>query len=673
MQRWFEKPKGAKSIEQRGLPAFAGSSMRLSDKVHQSIVSAIAEGIVFQAADGEILASNKSAERILGLTSDQLHGRTSLDPRWRAIRQDGTPFPGEEHPAMVTLRTGLPLSDVVMGVHKPDGQLSWILINSEPVYRDDESKPCGVVCSFSDFTARKLAEDRLRESERRLAEAQQIARMGSWEWTAATGKVWWSKSICDLFGVNSETVEPSYESFLSLVHPDDRVIADRRVAAMHGGIDTFANELRIIRPDGELLWINSRARATRDETGNIVRIEGIDQDITDRKLIEEHLRQSQKMDAIGRLAGGVAHDFNNLLTVINCHAEMLLHNVGHNAPERQHYEAIRYAGQRAAELTAQLLTFSRKTLVKPKEVDLNQIIRAAGHLVERFIREDIVLEFVLDANLEPIMVDVGQIEQVLVNLVVNARDAMPAGGNLRIATYNWSIDRRNSPYYPELPEGRYVALQVTDNGLGMSEETKSKIFEPFFTTKELGKGTGLGLAVVHGVVKQCGGQVSVRTEIGLGTSFELLFPVATHNQTPSTVHTTMQDGRGNETILIVEDEAAVRDIARSVLESFGYSVIVAENGNAALRILQAIESRVQLLLTDVIMPEMGGRHLADEVRKLHPELPILFMSGHTDDTLSDLALSECRDAFIQKPFTPSGLVQRIRALLDADRSQIRLH
>jgi two-component system, cell cycle sensor histidine kinase and response regulator CckA len=1302
-------------------PALAAAEA--SEERYRSLIAAMAEGVVVHQANGEIVTCNKSAERILGLDASQICGRTSLDPRWRAIHKDGSPFLGHDHPAMVTLKTGKSMSKVLMGVHAPNGSLSWIEINSEPFFLNREKEPYGVVCSFSDMTERENAKDKLRENELLLLEAQRIARIGSWGWEPASGNTWWSATIYELFGVDSACVQPSYESFLSLVHPEDLPIAKQRVEAMLAGQHEFANDLRIIRPDGECVWLHSRARATRDSAGNIIRVEGTDQDITDRKRaeialresekrlrvaleaassiafewdvksdsltryysveptlpanmehtervadvwarvhpddqatfaanvqaclecgndyrglyrvirsdgsvvwleewgtlersadgeplrligisidvterkradaelrrtsalleavvsettdavfvkdregkyllfneaasrfvgrpiqevlgnddtllfgdadadfvmkrdarimssgevetieetltangqtrtywatkgpyydesgvivgvigiahditdrkvaerklkliqfgidhvsdtilwvdavgqllnvneatcrtlgfertaligqhisriapqyfagawealweslkcsgsetvestfttcdgnlvdveikhnyvrfeeqeidcivarniterknsqkrmatqhavvsilahaadlreaapgvlravcetagwdvgelwevrqdskrlecidawhvdglsiaeflaqsnsmevaygagllggvwaaaepawivdfdqglqaprsqlaqnaglhcgfafpiifgtevlgvaaffsrfnrepddgllrmfeslgiqigqfmerkkaegrlrlfralidqardfievvdpetgryldvnqqaceahgftrdeylsfrvadidtarvpsqtwedialcfqregrlivesrhrrkdgsefpvevnaniirldrdylvaivrdisernqMEEHLRQSQKMEAVGRLAGGVAHDFNNLLTVINCHTELLIDKTCDQASLLEHCQAIQYAGNRAAELTAQLLAFSRRTFVEPKVLDLNEVVQSVGCLFARLIREDISLKFVLAPSVVRFKADRGQVDQIIMNLVVNARDAMPGGGELILETSEVCVGAEGTADYPEVKPGQYACLKVIDTGHGMSEETKRKIFEPFYTTKDVGKGTGLGLAVVHGVMTQCGGHVSVASGVGKGSTFQLLFPATNEYYSRETTGPVQDGVVATETILVVEDEESVCKVARIALEREGYNVLVADSGPQALKIIGEYSGTIHVVLTDVIMPEMSGFKLVEEIRSRRPDLKTILMSGHTDETIVNSGVVGSGDAFVEKPFTPASLLKRVRNVLE---------
>jgi PAS domain S-box-containing protein len=391
---------------------------------------------------------------------------------------------------------------------------------------------------------------------------------------------------------------------------------------------------------------------------------GVVRDISARRQLEAQFRQAQKMEAIGRLAGGVAHDFNNLLTVINGYGDLMLMELPEGDTLREPVAAILDAGERAARLTQQLLAFSRKAIVAPKILDLNDLVAESAKLVCRLIGEDIVVAVALAPALARIKADPGQIEQVIMNLVVNARDAMPNGGRLTIETRNVTLGAEDLTGDPDLKPGPYARLTVTDTGCGMPDEVRAKIFEPFFTTKEVGKGTGLGLAVVHGVVKLCGGQIGVESQVGVGTAFQLHFPAAPEE--PVGVASGIQKipMRGTEIVLLVEDEEAVRRIACISLETQGYTVLVAGGGTEAIRVAKEHSGEIHLLVTDVVMPEMGGRQLAETMRLRRPGLQVLFMSGYTDDAVVHHGVSEATDAFIQKPFTPLGLARKVRAVLD---------
>ena len=415
-------------------------------------------------------------------------------------------------------------------------------------------------------------------------------------------------------------------------------------------------EMQVVRRDGRLVPVHSVAAPISGygEPATLVVLS----DLTERKRLEAQFLQAQKMEAVGQLAGGVAHDFNNLLTVINGYCELLMASDLPAGDERREKVAIILdAGEQAARLTQQLLAFSRKAIIEPKELDLNELVSESAKLIRRLVGEHIILAVISAATPVWIKADPSQLEQVIMNLVVNARDAMPTGGRLTIET---AIE---TPKNGGLT--RLARLSVSDNGSGMTDEVKEKIFEPFFTTKDVGKGTGLGMAVVHGVVTQCGGEIEVESTVGTGTTFQLTFPLLTIQQPRSVAETMPAISRGAETVLLVEDEKAVRKIARMALQSHGYTVLEADGGAEAIRLAQTHPGEIHLLVSDVVMPEMGGRLVLDEVRKYRPGLRVLFMSGYTDDAVLLHGVVEATDAFIQKPFTPLGLARKVREVINA--------
>ena len=400
----------------------------------------------------------------------------------------------------------------------------------------------------------------------------------------------------------------------------------------------------------------------------------IGQDITARKRAEEELRkseeqliQSQKLESIGRLAGGVAHDFNNLLTAINGYSDLSLRRLKTDDPIRNNIEEIKKAGERAAALTRQLLAFSRKQVMQPKIVDLNTIILDMEKMLQRLIGEDIELRTVIESELGTVKADPGQIEQVIMNLVINARDAMPQGGILTIETANVYLDEPYATYHISAKPGSYVMLAVSDTGTGMDEETKQHIFEPFFTTKEPGKGTGLGLATVYGIVKQSEGNIWAYSELGKGTSFKIYLPqlgsVTGGREKTGAGDNSLQ--KGTETILLVEDEDVVRHLSLEILESCGYKVIQAENGIEAMNKCGSNNCRIDLLVTDVVMPQMGGRELAERLSGIYPDMKVLFTSGYTDDAVVRHGIIDEGTNFIQKPFTLDAFAKKVRQLLDS--------
>ena len=399
------------------------------------------------------------------------------------------------------------------------------------------------------------------------------------------------------------------------------------------------------------------------DNGRLVRVWGTQRDITEQRHLEAQLRQAQKMEAVGRLAGGVAHDFNNILTAILGYASILSGKLEADSPLRDGLEEIRKAGERAASLTQQLLAFSRKQTVAPKIMDLNVLVAGVDKMLRRLIGEDIDLISLTDPDLGRIKADPGQIEQVIMNLAVNARDAMPQGGKLTIETKNVTLDETYAREHLGVVPGMYAMLGVSDTGVGMDAAVRSRIFEPFFTTKERGKGTGFGLSTVYGIVKQCGGNIWVYSEPGKGTTFRIYFPRAEGTGVSQLTHEAAIEG-GHETILLVEDEDSVRRLARVTLEGRGYAVIEARSGDEALSVAGAHEGKIHLMVSDGVMPGIGVRELVARMRSRRPEMKVLLMSGYTDEAIVRHGILEAGTAFMQKPFTPNSLSLKVREVLD---------
>jgi PAS domain S-box-containing protein len=422
-------------------------------------------------------------------------------------------------------------------------------------------------------------------------------------------------------------------------------------------------EVQVYRKDGKKIWVSAGLREIRDASGNCLRYEGGIEDVTERRHLEEQLVQSQKMEAIGTLAGGIAHDFNNLLTAIIGYSQLAGARLREGEPLYKEVEEIRKAGTRAADLTGQLLAFSRKQVLQPKLINVNLIVTNISNMIRRVIGEDIELVCSLASELRQITADPGRIEQVLMNLAVNARDAMPTGGKLLIETANTILDEDYARLHFEVTPGPHVMLAVSDTGCGMDAETVAHMFEPFFTTKDLGKGTGLGLSTVYGIVKQSGGDIGVDSEPGRGTTIKVYLPCAAADAKDEYEELHQVASSGTETVLLVEDHLQVRILAAKVLRECGYEVLEASSGDEALSVASEYAGRIHLLLTDVVMPNMGGKELAEEIKRTRKDTKILFASGYTGDALLLKGVIETRAAFIQKPFTPDTLANKVRQVL----------
>jgi PAS domain S-box-containing protein len=451
-------------------------------------------------------------------------------------------------------------------------------------------------------------------------------------------------------------------SFFDFLHPDDRdMVAVRMADTLETPGQPATAEVRFQHSDGHVRILEGVA-VNRIDDPSVGAIVVNARDITERRRLEDQLRQAQKMEAVGQLAGGVAHDFNNLLTVILGYCRLMLDDVSAESPLRRDLEEIRSAGDRAAAITRQLLAFGRRQILQPEVVDINALIRQLEKLLRGLLGAPIELVSTLAADLAPVKVDPGSIEQILVNLAVNAKEAMPRGGRVTILTSNVNLDLSHVEALGPMPPGRYVMLSIGDTGEGMDDATRVRIFEPFFTTREQGKGSGLGLATVYGLVKQSGGFIWVESESNRGTLFTIYLPPAESVMLPRSPHrrADLEKKQGWETVLLVEDEDAVRSLARAVLRRHGYTVLEARHGVDALRLAERHRDDIHLLITDMDMPHMNGRDLAERLSSVRPKMKVLFMSGHTDRA----AMPDVAGESLQKPFTPETLARRVRLILD---------
>ena len=904
-----------------------------SEERFRSILASMAEGVVFLDAEGRITFCNPGAERILGLSADQILGNNPRDPTWTVIREDGSLFPSAEQPARVTLRTGRPCTGVIMGLHRPDGKTIWISVNSEPLRRSGEPAPFGVVSTFTDVTQqrqagvalkeseklfrtlvetqqegigivdlderflfanpageaifgvppggllgrslldflplasadlvrrqtesriagtpslyelhftresdrcpriilvsaapylndsgriagavgvfrditdRKTVESSLQASEERLRLATEAIRLGTFDVNLQTGERIWSDLTRQFFGF-LPGAEITTEDFIDAVHPDDRQRVRVELAALfnpgdgksssefrtidaqngrerwvsswgqtffdeqrrpvrlvgvtldvterkraeealresqarlqltfdqapigaamvspgfrflqandalcrflgytadeligktiaevthpehrtsnleqgrlmiEGQLDLVRADKRYLRKDGSVVWAHITVRLLKDPSGRALYFITMVEDITERKRAAEEqerlqaqLAQAQKMESIGRLAGGVAHDFNNLLTVINGYSTLALQRIPPSDPLARTIEEILRAGETAAALIRQLLAFSRKQVLRQEPVSLNQMVGGMEKMLVRLMGDDVEIVTRLLPSLELVLADRHQIEQVILNLAVNGRAAMPQGGTLTIETdrVNWGN------YCPHCLDtvrpGQYVRVTVSDTGIGMDAETRRHLFEPFFTTKEIGHGTGLGLATVHGIILQSGGHIDVESQPGQGTSFRIYLPAveACVALAPAPEEAAaLPPQTGTETILLVEDQDEVRQFAAAVLQQYGYRVLLAASADDAL--LQCAGQTVDLLLTDVVMPRTSGCELAAELLSRQPLTKVLFMSGYSEEMLLEHGDAMNGAMLLQKPFTPAVLAAKVREVLGGTDSSGR--
>jgi PAS domain S-box-containing protein len=511
---------------------------------------------------------------------------------------------------------------------------------------------------------RHRSAEALRTAEERMRFALEAAGVGIWDMDYTTGVLRWSETLEAHYGLQPGTFGGTFEAFVERIHPDDRESVLETIGKARKAGSDFSVQNRSIWPDGTVRWLSGAGRVYLGEHGEPVRAVGITLDVTERHTLEEQYQQAQKMEAIGRLAGGVAHDFNNLLTVILGSCELLLADLDPDDLRQADIAEIEKAGIRAAGLTRQLLACSRKQIIEPALLDLNAVVADMQAMLGRLIGEDVKVVVVLRPELAPVKADRGQVEQIVLNLAVNARDAMPKGGTLTIETANVELDENYPKTHLAVKPGFYVALTVSDTGTGMTPQVQARLFEPFFTTKEPGKGTGLGLATIHGIVTQSGGSVNVYSEVGRGTSFKVYFPRADAAEMVVKAPPAVARPRaGAQTVLVVEDEEELRELTRRLLQRQGYTVLVAANADEALQLFERNAS-IDVLLTDVVMPGASGPELTRRLVEQRPALKVIYMSGYTDEAIAQHGVLNPGVAFLNKPFTSEALGRKIREVLD---------
>lgn len=624
-----------------------------------AIVASSGDAIVGKTLEGIVTSWNTAAERIFGYTEAEMVGRSI----YRLIPEE---LHEAEHSLLRRVGQGEPVVVSDTERIRKDGRRINIELSVSQI-RDGQGRVVGASSIKRDITERKLADEALAQSQERLQLSLKAARMGTWRRDIGTDAVSWDHGMKQLYGLPSGEEVTSYEQFIERVHPDDRDFVRSVVQRASDGAGELDLEFRIARPDGRLRWLAAQGRVARDGSGKPLYITGVALDVTDRKQIEERLRQAQRMDSVGQLAGGIAHEANNMMSVVLGCADYVLQRSDLPAGVRDDVDQIWRAAKRTAGITQQLLAFSRRQMLQPQVLDLNATVRELEPILSRTLGETRALRMHLSSSLGVVRADAGQLEQVLINLTINARDAMPDGGKVIIETMNVVLD---DVYAAEkavetLRPGEYAVLVVSDTGHGMDRGTLARIFEPFFTTKGVGQGTGLGLSTVYGIVKQSGGFIWAYSEPGLGTAFKLYFPAATSTPRVDDVREPAPRARADEIVLVAEDEPMVRSVMARTLRDCGYGVLEASDGRQALDLVQAREGRVALIVADVVMPDLGGREMAARLAQRWPELPILFTSGYTRlDVVRRGLLEEGRE-FVQKPLAPETLVRKVREMVDA--------
>lgn len=609
--------------------------------------------IIAVDAQSRVTMWNPAAEELFGWSEGDVAGKPNP-----IIPSDQLTEAAQLH---ARLLSGETLRGVEVLRQKPDGSLVTISLSAAPI-RDASRRVKGILGFMADITDQKRAEEALRHAEEKYRTIFENAVEGIYQTTPSGQYISANPALARMLGFDSpeELINARHD-----IQTQEYVKPEKRTEFVNtmrerGVAQNF--EYEAYRKDGKIIWVSENARVVRDSEGQILYFEGTVEDITHRRELEQQLRQMQKIEAIGRLAGGVAHDFNNILMAISSYAELLETKLS-DQNARRYASEIAKATDRGSALTEGLLTFSRKQVLSPKVLELNTLITEETRMLKRLIPENIELKFIAGANIGRVKADPSQMQQVLMNLIINARDAMPNGGRLVIETSNAELDSDDGSVANQAQAEKYVMIAVNDNGCGMSAETKSHIFEPFFTTKGQDKGTGLGLAIVFGIVKQSGGQIFVHSEVDVGTSFKVYLPLVETEIQMQDEEESLQPVTGTETILLVEDEDGVRGPTAEYLRESGYTVLTAKGGPDALQTAEGYSRPIHLLLTDLIMPLMSGRELSEKIAIIRPEIRVLFMSGYSNNLLSNQQVLDPRHVLLQKPFRLAALGRRVRDVL----------
>ncbi len=627
----------------------------------EAALDASQDGLIIIGLDQRIIKYNRRFLQILGSTADELaRGGVAYLLQQAAVQMEN----GEAVAARIRSYLKNPSEENLAVLRFRDGRVFQRFAAPLKV----GGRTVGSVHSLSDITRSVRSEDALEQHRAILEKAQEVARIGSWVAELdGSGRLGWSRETQRIFGVPMGQFTGHVDGLFALVHQDDLETVRRVYAATMASGAACDVEHRIVRPDGEVRWVHGLGDALRDESGRPLRIVGTVQDITERRHLEDQLRQSQKLEAIGRLAGGVAHDINNALTAIAGYTELALGSLETSHPAKADVAEIRRGAERAAAVTRQLLAFSRRQLREPKIFSLVDAAGNIGRMLERMLGEDIELTTDFAQDAPSVYGDPGQIEQAIVNLAINARDAMPGGGRLTLSLSTANIGNEFTRSGVHLPAGRYAELQVSDTGHGMSAETKAHIFEPFFTTKEVGKGTGLGLPMVYGTMKQSAGFIFVDSQEGVGTTFRLYFPAVDPPENISAPAAGKAGAAaprtGQPTVLVVEDETAVRNLVVTALSLDGYRILHASSTDTALEAAAAETGTIDVLLTDANMPGRSGLELAGVLARERPGISVIVMSGYTDEMLKVAGLPT-PITLLSKPFTPKDLRQKVRDVLN---------
>jgi len=635
-------------------PEMAGLALGEELDSWRRLFAASPDLLALKGTDLVYQAANPSYCRLLGRLEGEIVGRTDLDlllpDEAAVVRQRDAQVISSGRPSVQ--------DEQLTGAQGP----RWLRVSRSPVH--DQAGQCvGLCISARDVTEQRETEEALRFSEERYRAVMEDQTELICRFLPDGTLTFVNEVFCDYF--DKARKELIGQSFMPVMPAVDREAVQNLVLSLTTDDPTTVVETRVVMPGGHVRWLRGTVRARFDQQGQLLSFQCVARDITDRQQMEQQLRRGQKMQAIGQLASGCAHHFNNLLTVINGYAQFMINALEADSPLRRDAEAILKAGERAASLTSQLLAFGCPVEVQTRLVDLNEVVKDVGEILHSLLGEDIVLKIRLAEDLGMVRVNPGQMEVVVLNLVTNARDAMPSGGVLALETTNVELDEAYVAKNPGVKPGNYVTLVVTDSGCGMTPEVRDRIFEPFFTTKEPGTSTGMGLATVYGIVEQADGHIQVFTEPGLGTTFKIHLPRVDSTRQLALPEISEEElPRGSETILVLEDQDQVREFTTNMLKHLGYKVLSASNGNDALALCLTTAKSIDLLLTDVVMPNMSGPEFVARLRQLRQGFEVIYMSGYTGDTVANYGDLGPEDRLLQKPFTIDQLAHEVRRALN---------